>query len=89
MMTTISAREARASFSDLINRAAYAKERVMITRKGRKMAAIIPVELYMLLESVLKEIEYKNDVEEARAALAEVETEGTVPWDKIKSELEL
>ena len=89
MMTTISAREARASFSDLINRAAYAKERVMITRKGKKMAAIIPVELYTLLESVLEEFEYKNDVEEARAALAEVETEGTVPWEKIKSELEL
>ena len=89
MMTTISAREARASFSDLINRAAYAKERVMITRKGRKMAAIIPVELYTLLESVLEEFEYKNDMEKARAALAEVETEGTVPWDKIKSELEL
>ena len=32
----------------------------MITRKGRKMAAIIPVELYMLLESVLEEFEYKN-----------------------------
>ena len=86
-MATITAREARACFSDLINRAAYAKERVMITRKGRKMAAIIPMELYDLLDSVLEEFEYSKDVEKARAALAEVEREGTVSWDKVKSDL--
>jgi len=88
-MTTISAREARASFSDLINRAAYAKERVMITRKGKKMAAIIPADLYALLESVLDELEYNKDLEEARTALAEVGSEGTVSWDTVKSDLGL
>jgi prevent-host-death family protein len=88
-LPTVTAREARACFSDLINRAAYAKERVTITRKGRKMAAIIPMELYSLLESVLEEFEYNKDVEEARAALAEVERKGSVPWEQVKSELGL
>ncbi len=48
---------------------------------------MIPVELYTLLEDVLDEFEYKKDVAEARQALAEVEREGTVPWNKVKSKI--
>lgn len=86
-MTTISVRDARANFSDLINRVAYGKEGALITRNRKKVAAMIPVELYALLEDVLEDFEYKKDVEQARKALAEVEREGTVPWDKVKAEI--
>ena len=55
----------------------------MATRKGRKTAATIQMQLNTLLE----EFEYSKDVEEARAALAEVESEGTVSWDEVKSSL--
>ncbi len=86
-MATISAREARANFSDLLNRVAYTKKGEVITRNRKKIAAMIPVELYTLLEDVLDEFEYKKDVAEARQALAEVEREGTVPWNKVKSKI--
>ena len=39
-MTTVEARE---NFSDLINKAAYGNERVILTRRGKALAAIIPL----------------------------------------------
>jgi hypothetical protein len=44
---------------------------------------IVPIENLELLE----ELENRIDLDDARAALAEVETEGTVSWEKIKSQL--
>lgn len=88
-MVTISAREARESFSELISRTAYSKEHVVVTRNGKRMAALIPIEEFALLESVLDELEYKRDVREARRAQEEVKREGTVPWEEIKAKLGL
>jgi PHD/YefM family antitoxin component YafN of YafNO toxin-antitoxin module len=45
------------------------KERLILTRRGKKLAAIIPVEDLELLE----ELEDQLDVAAARAALAESE----------------
>ena len=39
-MTTVEARE---NFSDLINKAAYGNERVILTRRGKSLAAVIPL----------------------------------------------
>jgi len=36
--------EARDHLADLVNRAAYAGETVYLTRRGRRMAAIVPVD---------------------------------------------
>lgn len=36
--------EAKQRFSDLLGRVAYGRERVMITRRGRPMAMLVPVE---------------------------------------------
>lgn len=46
-MTTVEARE---NFSDLINKAAYGNERVILTRRGKALAAIIPLEDLDLLK---------------------------------------
>jgi prevent-host-death family protein len=76
---------ARDRLTTLIKRAASGKERVVVTRNGKAIAAIVPIEDLKLLE----EIEDRKDIEEARAALAEVEETGTVSWDEIKTELGL
>lgn len=39
-MTTVEARE---NFSELINQAAYGKERVVLTRRGKELVAIVPL----------------------------------------------
>jgi prevent-host-death family protein len=76
---------ARAQFSEIINRAAFGKERVTLTRRGKEIVAVVPIEDVKLLE----DLEDKIDLEEARSALAEAKKKGTVSWDKIKKDLGL
>ena len=75
--------DARAQFSEIINRAAFGKERVTLTRRGKEIVAVVPIEDVKLLEA----LEDKIDLDEARAALAEAKKKGTVSWEKIKNEL--
>lgn len=88
-MTTISAEKARNSFSELISHTAYSKDRVIVTRNGKKMAAIVSIEDLELLERLVDKIEDELDVEDIRAALLEYEEGKTVPWEKVKKDLGL
>ena len=82
-MAQVNTVNARAQFSEIINRAAFGKERVMLTRRGKEIVAVVPIEDVQLLEA----LEDKIDLEEARAALAEAKKKGTISWEKIKKEL--
>jgi prevent-host-death family protein len=82
---TISTVKAREQLSTVINRAAFGKERVVLTRRGKEVAAVVPIEDVKLLE----ELEDHIDLEEARAALVETKSKGTIPWEKIKADLGL
>lgn len=44
MAPSRTASAARGSFADMLNRAAYGKERVVVTRRGKALAAIVPLE---------------------------------------------
>ena len=81
-MSKVSTVEARDQLSTIINRAAFGKERVVLTRRGKELAAVVPIEDVKLLE----ELEDRLDFEAAREALNE---EGTIPWEKVKAELGL
>ncbi len=84
-MARISTVKARDEFSDLVNRAAYGKERVVLTRRGKALAAVVPLEDVELLER----LEDRIDLDEARAALTEPRDDGTVSWEEIKAEIGL
>ncbi len=84
-MVRIPTVKARDEFSDLVNRAAYGKERVVLTRRGKPLAAVVPLEDVELLER----LEDRIDLDEARAALAEARDDGTVSWEEIKAEIGL
>lgn len=77
--------DARKQISEIINRAAFGKERITLTRRGKEIAALVPIEDMKLLEA----LEDRIDLEEARAAIAESKKKGTVSWEKIKRELGL
>ena len=81
-MRKVSTAEARDQLSTIINRAAFGKERVVLTRHGKELAAVVPIEDVRLLE----ELEDRFDLEAARDALKE---EGSIPWEKVKAELGL
>ena len=51
-MSVISASEARANFPDIMNRAEYRGERILIQRHGKAAVAIISIEDLKLLEAM-------------------------------------
>jgi prevent-host-death family protein len=81
-ITTVAARQ---NFSELINRVAYGKGRVLLTRRSRPLVAVVPIEDIALLEAM----EDRDDLKAARAALREVKRKGTIPWTRMKKELGL
>ncbi len=81
----INTTEARENLAEVINRVAYAKDRVRITRRGKQVAAVVPIEDLELLEKMEDEI----DLREARKALTDARKHGTIPWSEAKKDLEL
>jgi len=82
-MTKISTAEARNEFAEVINRASFGKERFVLTRRGKELVAIVPVEDLALLE----ELEDQMDIEAAKAALAE--SDERVSYQDLRRELGL
>ncbi len=68
----VSAVQVRKRLAEVIDRAAFGKERVILARRGKAVAAIVSLEDVELLEA----LEDKMDLENARAALMEGEKEG-------------
>jgi prevent-host-death family protein len=82
-MSKISTVEAREQFSDVVNRAAYGKERVVLTRRGKDLAAVVPIEDMRLLEA----LEDQLDSEAAKEALADYALHGGAAWEQVKAEM--
>jgi prevent-host-death family protein len=70
---TLSTGAARDKFAEVLNRAAFGKERVVLTRRGKPLVAVVPIEDVELLEA----LEDRADAEEARAALTAWRAEGS------------
>ena len=66
MARNVTIREARATFSTIVNQAAFGKVRFVLTRNGKNIVALVPVEDLEALEA----IETKIDLQEARRRLA-------------------
>ena len=79
VMNTIDAKD---NFADLINNVTHSKERVVLTRRGKEIAAIIPIEDYALLQ----ESQDKHDLREAIDAHKEARSTGTVTLEQLKEE---
>ena len=88
-MVTVSSEEARDGLGDLINRVAYGGERVMVTRRGKKIVGIVSAQEMELLEAVLDAIEDEIDVPLVKERLAEMEREGAISLEQLKAELGL
>lgn len=84
-MKPVTTAEARKNMAELLNRAAYGGERFVVTRHGKELVAIVPVEDASLLER-LRELLQERDFEAALEAVAQA---GTVPWDEVRRELDL
>ena len=46
MKTVFTLSEAKSKFSEIINRIIYKNEKIIITKKGRRVAVVLPIEDY-------------------------------------------
>lgn len=81
-MKTLEASELRQQIADALNTVAYAGQRIVINRHGKRVAVLVPVEDLALLEA----IEDRVDLAAAKKALKE---KGRIPWADVKKELGL
>jgi prevent-host-death family protein len=79
--------ELRQSLTEVLNRAEYQGERIIIHRRGKDVAAIVPLEDLKLLERLIEEAEDRLDVEAARVSMAE--SEDRIPYADVRRRLGL
>lgn len=82
MSPKLTASTARQNFSDIVNRAAYGGERIIVHRRKKPVAAVVPVEDLELIERIEDELDVK-------AALKALKEPGTIPWETVKKKLRL
>lgn len=80
-MAVISVSEMKDTLSEVLNRAAYGQERIVIASRGKPKAAVISVEDLELLEEL-------EDALAVREALEEYERGETVSLEELIAELE-
>ena len=78
--------EARRNFAEIINRAAYGKERIALKRRGKVVAYVVPAEDVRTIEA----IEDRIDAEAARRALKDLRSgkETTRPFAEVEADIE-
>ena len=81
-MTTVTPSEVRAHLSDMLSKIARKGNRVVVTRGGKKFAALVPLDDLEFFEK----LEDRMDIEDAKTALKE---SGSIPWEKVKANLGL
>jgi prevent-host-death family protein len=84
-MTSMPITAAREELAEIVNRVAYGKERVCLTRHGKDVACLVSVEEAKLLAL----IEDRLDLSDAADALKELGEQGSISWDALKAELGL
>ena len=78
-MSSATVAEAKSRFSDLLRRAEYGGERIVVHRHGKPVAAIVSTADLERLEA----LEDARDVADARVAIKEAEQEGTTALEDV------
>jgi len=83
-MTKIGVLDARDHLSEFVNRARYTHERVVLTKRGKDIGAIVSIEDLKLLEA----LEDQFDIDLAWKAIAEA-GEKRIPYQSLREKLGL
>ncbi len=84
-MPSTSAGTEETSISDLIDKVANDKNRLVVLREGKEIAALVPLEDLEILEE-LDDLLEREGIEAARK---EAQEKGTIPLEKVKARLGL
>ena len=84
-MAALSMAEVRKSFADVIDRVEGSKERMVITRRNKPVAVLVPMDDAALLEKLEDDL----DLLEAMQALEDYKSTGGVSLSRLKADLAL
>ncbi|SMO43364.1 type II toxin-antitoxin system Phd/YefM family antitoxin [Gracilimonas mengyeensis] len=79
---TVNSASARKSFSELLNESGYGGKRIVVTRKGKAIAAMVSIQDLEAIQA----LEDNKDASEAKRILEDAESE-FIPWEQAKKEL--
>ena len=86
-MSELTVTEARARLADVVDTARVGHDPVYLTRRGKRIAAVIDADD---LERLISAAEDLADLEAARAARQEMADGDTpIPWEQVKADLGL
>ncbi len=87
-MSELTVSEARARLADVVDEARVGHHPVFLTRRGRRVAAVVDADQ---LEQLLEAAEELADIRQAAEARAEMAESGQapIPWDQVKIDLGL
>jgi prevent-host-death family protein len=79
---TLSATQARDNLPETLNQVAYGGERIVIKRRGKVLAAIIPASDLALLEAL--EDRYLGEMADETLAKMRAKRQKPIPWKKVE-----
>jgi prevent-host-death family protein len=82
-MASVTAKQLKDHPTDVLGRVQYGNERVAVTRYGKEVAVVVPIEDARLLER----LEDLIDAEDVLKAVEEAEREGTISLDELREKL--
>ena len=82
-MIEVRVSDARRNLSEHVNRVAYGDERIVFTRHGKGLVALVPIADAELLQR----LEDESDVEIARQRLKDTDPSDYIPHEEIEAEL--
>lgn len=80
--------EARARLADVVDQARVAHDPVFLTRRGRRVAAVVDADQLQLLIEAAEDLADLRAAAEARADMAK-SGEAPIPWEQVKADLGL
>ena len=86
-MTRIPVTKARRTLSDVVSHVAFGGDRVVLSRNGRDLAAIVPMDVYRRIEAE----EDRLDLADLRRAKREAVERGEkpIPYEEVRARLGL
>jgi antitoxin YefM len=80
-------RELRSRLSEVLSEVADRRDHVLVTRNGRPVAALVPVDEYEALEETAEILSDASTIEAIDAGLADLQSGDTVSLEDLRAEL--
>lgn len=87
MAKTVPVRELRAELADLLDQVADRREHIIVTRRGRPAAALVPIDEYEGLEETAQILSDPAAMRAIRRGLADLEAGRVATLEQVRADL--